>query len=545
MFAEIQKNQFQKRFTWKSSDDLDTLTYLKFFQVCEHLKDVPEIDRERPPGNPRQWPLQARVLHCTRNLVHQILGSLTMDEVFHATKHGTGSSIGVPYVDTSIEKKFSFPISGTERATTIFKEYLLYDKQLSRVLLDNSIRDGVLQDEWYSIEVGSRATTVPKTAKINRMIAIEPTLNMFFQQGVMDNFYDRLNSCGLDLGILPDIHQEKAYTSSISGELATIDFSSASDCVTTDLVSFLLPPDWYWWVDHLRCPTMDVDNQLIGLRMISTMGNATTFPIETLVFWALGVSTMFCVDHPHSNSLLVDFEYRSMMSVFGDDCILPVRYSETFMWMCKSVGFLVNHDKSFTDEYRFRESCGGDFYHGRNVRPVMPGAPTSDRVSALGPWLCTIYNNLIKKYIQYFGLLTYVYDREIFRVLAQLTKEFGLQLPVVPDYFPDDSGLFVGGDLFRFRRYGIVVASISSSNHGTKRFTYYRFVYRTPSSKDEGIRYVTWLKNPGRTPVHIVDRKVKSFLEDTDIQKKETYKTRQNGSYIVASGISSTWTINA
>jgi hypothetical protein len=508
---------------------LEKLAFAKFLSVNQHISG---FNTGILPG------LEDIEVHLVllraRNLMHFLLGSVSEDEIFSVCKNGKGSSIGVPFCDTSPERKFSYPISTTQRIIPLWHRYCLYDRSLYEAI--RVLNSSTVCDEFNIVE-GSRATTVPKTTDSRRMIAVEPTLNMFFQQGLMTVLTDRLrDTVGIDLSSAPDFHQRLAYLGSISNRYATIDFSSASDTVSIGLLRFLLPKSWYYWLDLLRCSTMEVDGESVHLNMISTMGNATTFPIETLVLWCIGTASAFTVENPTSWSLIPHWYYmKGTCWVFGDDCILRSEHTSLFMRAASHVGFLVNYEKSFWDECYFRESCGGDFYHGRNVRPMYIRSPANMRKSSLEPWLYTIMNHAIQKYISYFGHVNYVYDRELFRVLFSMLKSVTRFVKVVPDYFPDDAGLHISGDLARFRAcYDFRISPISSNEHGELRFSYCRFIYRHVGRWDEQMRYAMSLR----------DLFHRGGSEISQTQKVEhTFPRRKVGGYVVAVARSSCWTL--
>jgi hypothetical protein len=100
--------------------------------------------------------------------------------------------------------------------------------------------------------------------------------------------------------------------------------------------------------------------------MISSMGNAYTFPLQTIFFTSLvygayrALSVPF--DRPFRHSL-------GNFAVFGDDIICVSEAYDLLTRLLSQCGFGVNVDKSFNTGL-FRESCGHDYYHGYNVRGV-------------------------------------------------------------------------------------------------------------------------------------------------------------------------------
>jgi hypothetical protein len=437
---QAQGQSFLKKYLRESVDTktLETTAYIKFLYINEHmdshLKPVkPTYDRVTHFG---KVDVLSNVLHRAKKLMHLTLGEFDEDDWFCECRNSAGSTIGVSFRDTSLEKKFSFPISTTERALPMFQRYLTFDKQLNDAMLDFNKATPLIGH--YNVVQGARATTVDKTDTVSRMICVEPTVNMYLQQGLMHILYKKMRSVGLDVRTLPELHKKLAYESSITSSFSTIDWSSASDTVSLELLRWLLPPKWFYIVDLIRSDKAVIDGTLIKLNMVSTMGNAGTFPLETLVFWTFAMAVI--AEDCSTNTVLPNWEDRFQCSVFGDDCIVPTRHAASFISCLTAVGFIINDDKSFYDTSAFRESCGGDFLHGVDVRPFSLRAPTSTRKSSLEPWLYIILNSLKTKYISYFGGISYLYDKHVFKTLFGLFKEYGLNLKIVPSFFPDDSG---------------------------------------------------------------------------------------------------------
>jgi hypothetical protein len=133
------------------------------------------------------------------------------------------------------------------------------------------------------------------------------------------------------------------------------------------LVREFFPPTVVKWLERARTPfTILPDGREVELHMVSSMGNAFTFPLQTLFFTSLvyGVyrARSIKIERPGAHSL-------GNFAVFGDDIIVA---REAYGHVCKLLmmcGFKVNVDKSFNDGL-FRESCGRDYFNGHNVRGV-------------------------------------------------------------------------------------------------------------------------------------------------------------------------------
>lgn len=211
---------------------------------------------------------------------------------------------------------------------------------------------------------GNRFTSVPKDSKKNRGICIEPTLNITFQLPLGGHIRRRISEC---IGIHIDgkgsrnaqsVHRALARAGSLSGQLATIDLSNASDLVSYMLVKLLLPRGWFDLLNDLRSPETIVEGEWRKNHKFSSMGNGFTFELETLIFWAICRS-------------VVGGDGVKTVSAYGDDMIIPARQAGDCMAALKLFGLTVNESKSFVDPLDpFRESCGGDFFQGVPVRPV-------------------------------------------------------------------------------------------------------------------------------------------------------------------------------
>lgn len=212
---------------------------------------------------------------------------------------------------------------------------------------------------------GNRFATAPKTALTDRAIGIEPSINVFYQLGYGRILRKRLrNATGWDLNKAQDRHRLVAMLSSVSRAFATLDLSNASDTVCRNLVRILVPRQWVFVLEALRSSTTEVDGKTVYLEKFSSMGNGFTFELETILFAAIA-STVLESTETGSGRLGED------LFVFGDDIIVPERATRAVTAALNFCGFTVNKDKSFSGESRFRESCGGDFFDGRAVRPFF------------------------------------------------------------------------------------------------------------------------------------------------------------------------------
>ena len=210
----------------------------------------------------------------------------------------------------------------------------------------------------------NRFTTVPKTALTDRGICIEPSLNVFYQLGVGEILSKRLGRAyGWYKADIQQHHRWLARVGSLTGANATIDLSNASDSVSTGLVRLLLPPDWHDLLVSLRAAyTVRWDGKKQLLEKFSSMGNGFTFELETLLFYTL-IKAIARLEGYRASECPGD-----CLSVFGDDIIVPRALGPVTVKALNFFGFEVNSEKTFLDG-PFRESCGGDYFRGADVRP--------------------------------------------------------------------------------------------------------------------------------------------------------------------------------
>lgn len=207
---------------------------------------------------------------------------------------------------------------------------------------------------------GNRFLTVPKDCRKDRGIAVEPSINVFYQLAFGRAIRRRLRKSGLDLDYAQEKHRQVACEASKEGHFCTIDLSNASDTVCSNLVQLLLPRDWFDGLNSLRSSHTQVGDHWVKLEKFSSMGNGYTFELETILFAAICCAVLEC--EGLSDQLGVD------VLVFGDDIIVPTSQAQNVLAALKFFGFTPNGEKSFLGG-PFRESCGGDYFLGADVRP--------------------------------------------------------------------------------------------------------------------------------------------------------------------------------
>lgn len=290
------------------------------------------------------------------------------------SRHGPGSTLSTQNGENSVYHKYAqWPYDCTQAAQVYARALISDDERWLGALQDDYRRvmeipvHMPLNMEMFWVNVisivkGNRITTVPKDARTERTIAIEPTLNLMLQLGVDGFVRKRLKRFGVDLDD-QTINQKLSQDASIDrfgDTYATIDLKSASDTISTGLLKLLLPPYWFDYLMHIRSPKGDFQGVEINYQKISSMGNGYTFAIESAIFTAIikAVGRMLRGDY--------DFKF----AVYGDDLIVPDWLARGLVCYLQRFGFTTNTDKTFF-KGPIRESCGTDWFKGQNIRPVF------------------------------------------------------------------------------------------------------------------------------------------------------------------------------
>jgi len=280
-----------------------------------------------------------------RRIIRRILGPLTHDKLAFCERNmrfGPGATTS---------------LSGVVTQGTKFHKQRTLDGTKEMV----SFATFCLPHQWRAdgpdlrIRESSKLTTVPKNAKTDRVICIEPDLNIYVQLGIGALIRERLAAFGLDLSTQEN-NQRLASQAYYKG-LATVDLSSASDTISSELVASLIPSRWYELLKYARVSSTTVDGTRVDLNKWSSMGNGYTFELETLIFYAVALAT-------------AEIDEWGDVIAYGDDIILPAKRLPSLRWALDLLGFRVNPEKTFGSGL-FYESCGTDWFAGVNVRPFF------------------------------------------------------------------------------------------------------------------------------------------------------------------------------
>jgi hypothetical protein len=316
--------------------DREAAAYQKFWEAEEHCR----LFNSKLVGWDTRPSVDYQLMARARRIVSRILGDFSFDEMSNECSFGPGATTSMPRRLASQQQKWEFGAHITARALPY---YLAFRR------LNASWRGG---DRQLLIVAGNKVTTVPKSAKVDRVIAIEPDWNMFFQRAVGSMIRRRLQRIGLLTPSAQHNNRNAARDASQTGSHSTIDLSSASDSMCLALGEALLPEKWFRVICDLRSEQGKIQGKTVTYEKISSMGNGDTFELETLLFYALARAC--CKD--------------GKVLVYGDDIIVPTEYHESVVVALVNSGFSVNEKKTFASG-PFRESCGGHFHTGIEVTP--------------------------------------------------------------------------------------------------------------------------------------------------------------------------------
>jgi hypothetical protein len=203
------------------------------------------------------------------------------------------------------------------------------------------------------------------------LISAEYTATQYLQQGQMRSMMDYIErSRILSKSIrLRDqtLNQDRSRTA--YPDFVTLDLSNASDTVSSPLVWFLLGrlPRLRRELFSTRSHYASFEGMVGRLCAFAPMGSATCFPVETLVFWSLAIATVHLHRFGRKKVTAKTLsELGTLVTVFGDDIIVPADCYETLASVLRSVGCEPSESKTCW-RTPFRESCGSEWYNGTNV----------------------------------------------------------------------------------------------------------------------------------------------------------------------------------
>lgn len=222
----------------------------------------------------------------------------------------------------------------------------------------------------------ARLSAVPKQWNKDRLITVEPHLSTFLQhkarfalsKTLINNGFAFLADQSISRYDGPRVHRLRALEASVynspESSWATLDLSDASDSITYFQVTEVFPPEVMACLDRCRSDTYEVN--LVGSKaprvenmyIFAGMGNATTFMVETIMFYAL---------------MRAAVKRRRLAweggSVYGDDLLIKgLAQVDAVKEDLAILGYRVNVAKSFSGlGTPVRESCGCWAFQGLDV----------------------------------------------------------------------------------------------------------------------------------------------------------------------------------
>lgn len=349
-------------------------------------------------------------LERARDIIHRMLPPLAFveNEIWPLCNFGPGTFNGASkVVSYSLHYKIGHDQTVTEEAKGLFID----------VLRDHFPSWAERLVRWkrnLSVVDGNRLTHVVKDTRKCRPIAVEPSGNVFLQQGIGRWLMRHLRNEGF-----ADLYHGQARNRELAGDLSngTIDLSSASDTIFLALVKALVPADWFELLDATRSRRWKYRDRSGTYANLSSQGNAFTFPVETLIFKAVVMAA-------------TNLSSRDV-TVYGDDIICPVESCPAAVVALEEAGFTVNSEKSYWGQHDdcrkyFRESCGADYFYGTLVTPMY----VRKQPKKLSD-LAVVYNRLIETWPEA--------RRAISLVLLSIPDRLKDKVLFGPRYFITDS----------------------------------------------------------------------------------------------------------
>jgi hypothetical protein len=364
-----------------------------------------------------------QAMELARKLTDRILGPFDWDQAAKYFDFGPGATTRLPRRRSDAAYKYSGQPETTAGCA------ILADTAIRRdpCWISSITMLPVEPLGFCKIVQGNRITTVPKNYKTDRTIAIEPCMNMYIQKGIGGLMRQRLRLAGCDLDDQTR-NQRLARVGSLSGTLATIDLSMASDTVSRVLVERLVREDWLRALEQARSPFGVLPSgEKIFYQKHSSMGNGYTFELESLLFYSLALAWCHICG-----------EEVSRVSAYGDDLIVPSVVAESFLGLLTYCGFKANSKKSYWSG-PFRESCGKHYFRGHEISPFY----VKRKVRKLTD-LFLLHNNLQRWLWRSWDLLS-VTEIQSLELILQKIRNLApskWRRPRLPDGYGD--GAFIG-----------------------------------------------------------------------------------------------------
>lgn len=255
-------------------------------------------------------------------------------------------------------------------------------------------RDVIQHDGAYTAVV----QPVPKSYKTARIIAEEHAYRQFHMQAIRMEIERCLEVNGYTRYL--DLHDQRpnqlgAQRGSISGAMATIDLSSASDSIGRNFAYNILPTALVHDLDRYLPTHFRVGKKQHIMHMFCTSGSAVTFPVESVIFLAISLEVA------STCTRLTGDTYHTPI-VFGDDILVDVKLFDTVCEVLTQLGFVVNDTKSYGPGSSYRESCGVEYTDGYSLQSTYWPRSTikwsKDSLATTIAQLCSLQHGLYGTY---------------------------------------------------------------------------------------------------------------------------------------------------
>jgi hypothetical protein len=315
------------------------------------------------------------IMRHARNFVTNVFGSFDPHDIL--PKHGPGA---VATGEKNHEKhRFSRLYSSIERCYP-FTGYYVYG--MDHLAVNPEYVEGL-----DCLEAGTaKVVLVPKDSRGPRIISCEPLEYQWIQGGLGSAIVRHLESHPLTKRHVnftdQNINGRLALRGSKGGRWVTLDMKEASDRVSVALVKDLFRdvPQLLDCLLAIRTPQTRLPNgDVVHMKKFAPMGSNLCFPIEALVFMALGVGCLLHKQYASRPLVAKQHAWRvyaqrmqraaSRLFVYGDDIIATREDYPLLLQYFPTVGLMFNTDKCCT-KGSFRESCGVDAFKGEDVTPL-------------------------------------------------------------------------------------------------------------------------------------------------------------------------------
>jgi hypothetical protein len=207
-----------------------------------------------------------------------------------------------------------------------------------------------------------RIVAVPKNYKKARIVAPQPLICNTVLYRAQEDLREYIAKAELPIYFRDQLpNQEAAKLGSITGEYATLDMTKASDSIPKVVVEYMFPDNWVKSVEPwIPRYSMLPNGQKVRHGMWATSGSVITFPTETIWFWGVceGIRRYWKLWNPRK-------KWPLQTIVYGDDILVDVQLAETVIEVLRKFGQTVNVEKSYySKSYKYRESCGVEYYKG-------------------------------------------------------------------------------------------------------------------------------------------------------------------------------------